>query len=129
MSACRSRCRSSSAAKAPGVKDGGHIEQSAHSVEIECLAIAIPEKLELRIGGLKLDEFVARQQHRAAAGRHAADRPGHGRSSIVHWPRTRPRKGEAGEIGRARDHRTQGGTKRKGRGGIASQRARARDCA
>jgi large subunit ribosomal protein L25 len=44
--------------EAPGVKDGGHIEQPLHSVEIECLAIAIPEKLELRVGGLKLDDFL-----------------------------------------------------------------------
>jgi large subunit ribosomal protein L25 len=44
--------------EAPGVKDGGHLEQSHHTVEIECLAIAIPEKLELRVGGLKLDESL-----------------------------------------------------------------------
>ncbi len=44
--------------EAPGVKEGGHLEQMHHSVEIECLAIAIPEKLELRVGGLKLDESL-----------------------------------------------------------------------
>jgi len=44
--------------ESPGVKDGGHIEHQQHNVEIECLAIAIPEKLELRIGGLKLDESL-----------------------------------------------------------------------
>ncbi|HVU87201.1 MAG TPA: 50S ribosomal protein L25 [Pirellulales bacterium] len=44
--------------EAPGVKEGGHLEQSHHTVEIECLAIAIPEKLELRVGELKLDESL-----------------------------------------------------------------------
>jgi large subunit ribosomal protein L25 len=44
--------------EALGVKEGGHLEQSHHSVEIDCLAIAIPEKLELRIGELKLDGFL-----------------------------------------------------------------------
>ena len=36
--------------ESPGVKDGGHLEQFAHTVEVECLAVAIPEKLEVDIG-------------------------------------------------------------------------------
>ena len=44
--------------ESPGVKEGGHVEHLQHSVKIECLAIAIPEKLELRIGELKLNESL-----------------------------------------------------------------------
>jgi len=39
---------------AVGVKDGGHLEQFVHSVEVECLVISIPEKLELRVHDLAL---------------------------------------------------------------------------
>jgi large subunit ribosomal protein L25 len=39
---------------AVGVKDGGHLEQFVHSVEVECLVTAIPEKLELRVHELAL---------------------------------------------------------------------------
>jgi large subunit ribosomal protein L25 len=52
----------------PGVKEGGHLDQTQHSVEIECLAIAIPEKLELRIGGLKLDESLRARDVELPAG-------------------------------------------------------------
>jgi large subunit ribosomal protein L25 len=52
----------------PGVKDGGHLDQTQHSVEIECLAIAIPERLELRIGGLKLDESLRARDVEMPAG-------------------------------------------------------------
>ncbi|MBI2826066.1 MAG: 50S ribosomal protein L25 [Planctomycetia bacterium] len=44
--------------ESPGVKEGGHIDQTQHTVEIECLAIAIPEKLELKITGLGLDQSL-----------------------------------------------------------------------
>jgi len=44
--------------ESPGVKEGGHIDQMMHAVEVECLAVAIPEKLELRIGELKLDQSL-----------------------------------------------------------------------
>ena len=43
---------------APGVKDGGVIDFVTHSVEIECLVVSIPEKLILRLGGLKLDSHL-----------------------------------------------------------------------
>ena len=44
--------------ESPGVKEGGHVEHLQHTVEIECLAIAIPEKVELRIHELKLDQSL-----------------------------------------------------------------------
>jgi large subunit ribosomal protein L25 len=40
--------------QAAGALDGGVVEQVLHEVEIECLAIEIPEKLYLRIHELKL---------------------------------------------------------------------------
>jgi large subunit ribosomal protein L25 len=43
---------------AQGVKDGGVLDFVTHSVEIECLVVAIPEKLILRVGGLKLDAHL-----------------------------------------------------------------------
>ena len=44
--------------ESPGVKEGGHIEILQHSVEIDCLAVAIPEKVELKIGVLGLDQSL-----------------------------------------------------------------------
>lgn len=43
---------------APGVKEGGVLDFVTHSVEIECLVVSIPEKLVLRLGGLKLDAHL-----------------------------------------------------------------------
>lgn len=43
---------------AQGVKDGGVLDFVTHSVEIECLVVSIPEKLILRVGGLKLDAHL-----------------------------------------------------------------------
>ncbi|MCE9604450.1 MAG: 50S ribosomal protein L25 [Planctomycetia bacterium] len=47
---------------AQGVKDGGVLDFQTHSVEIECLVVAIPEKLILRVGGLKLDAHLNADQ-------------------------------------------------------------------
>ena len=44
--------------EAPGVKDGGVVSQLLHQVQIECLAIAIPEKLHLSVNGLKLGDSL-----------------------------------------------------------------------
>lgn len=43
---------------AVGVKEGGVLDFQTHSVEIECLVVSIPEKLILRVGGLKLDAHL-----------------------------------------------------------------------
>ena len=43
---------------APGVKDGGVVEQVVHELEIECEASSIPEKLELNLNELKLGESL-----------------------------------------------------------------------
>lgn len=40
---------------APGIAEGGVVDFLTHTVEIETLVVAIPEKLILRLGELKLD--------------------------------------------------------------------------
>jgi large subunit ribosomal protein L25 len=46
--------------QAAGVKDGGVVEHFVHEVEIECEALAIPDKLELNINDLKIgDQLTA----------------------------------------------------------------------
>lgn len=40
--------------EAPGVKEGGIVEQPVHEIRIECPAMSIPDKLVLRINDLKL---------------------------------------------------------------------------
>jgi large subunit ribosomal protein L25 len=41
---------------APGANAGGVVEQLVHELEIECPAMSIPEKLEVNINKLQLDE-------------------------------------------------------------------------
>jgi large subunit ribosomal protein L25 len=48
--------------EAPGVRDGGIIEQFIHDVEIACPAGAIPEKLRANINQLKLDDKITLAQ-------------------------------------------------------------------
>lgn len=44
--------------EAPGVKEGGVVEQLVHKVELDCPASAIPEKLAVNINHLKLGESI-----------------------------------------------------------------------
>ena len=44
--------------QAVGVKDGGVVEHFVHEVEIECEALAIPDKLELNINDLKIGDSL-----------------------------------------------------------------------
>lgn len=44
--------------EAPGAKEGGVVEHVVHEVEIECPVDAIPERFELKISGLKLNEAI-----------------------------------------------------------------------
>jgi large subunit ribosomal protein L25 len=44
--------------EAPGVREGGVINQLIHDVEIACPAGAIPEKLQANINHLKLEESI-----------------------------------------------------------------------
>lgn len=40
---------------APGTAEGGVVDHLTHTVEIECLVVAIPDKVVLRLGELQLD--------------------------------------------------------------------------
>lgn len=44
--------------EAPGVKQGGVVEQLLHEVDIECPATAIPKSLEVNINDLELNDSV-----------------------------------------------------------------------
>jgi large subunit ribosomal protein L25 len=44
--------------EAPGVKDGGVVEQLVHEVHIECPAGAIPEKLFVNVNHMKLNDTI-----------------------------------------------------------------------
>ncbi|MGA2030719.1 MAG: 50S ribosomal protein L25 [Thermoguttaceae bacterium] len=44
--------------EAPGVKEGGVVEHLIHSVEIECPASAIPDKLHVNVNHMKLNAMV-----------------------------------------------------------------------
>jgi len=44
--------------EAPGVREGGVVEQSIHQVEIECPASAIPERVLVNINQLKLHDSI-----------------------------------------------------------------------
>jgi len=49
-------------AECPGVREGGVVDHVAHTVEIECLVIAIPDKLVLRLAMLELDGHISAGQ-------------------------------------------------------------------
>ncbi len=48
--------------QAPGVKEGGAVEHLIHTVQIECPAGAIPEKLQVSVNQLKLNESITLAQ-------------------------------------------------------------------
>ncbi len=44
--------------EAPGVKEGGVVDQLVHQIEVECPAGAIPDKLHVNVNHLKLNETI-----------------------------------------------------------------------
>jgi large subunit ribosomal protein L25 len=44
--------------QAPGVRQGGIVQHLVHEIEIECLATAIPEKIQLNVNHLELGNSV-----------------------------------------------------------------------
>ena len=44
--------------EAPGVKEGGVVDQIVHQLEVECPAGSIPDKLHVSINQLKLNETI-----------------------------------------------------------------------
>jgi large subunit ribosomal protein L25 len=53
---------------APGVSDGGVIEHLLHEVTVECLATAIPDRIQVKIGQLKKDDAITVGQLEVPAG-------------------------------------------------------------
>lgn len=43
---------------APGVVAGGVLEQQSHTVEVDCLAVELPDFIEVRVGSLKMGEYL-----------------------------------------------------------------------
>jgi large subunit ribosomal protein L25 len=43
---------------APGVTAGGVLDQPLHNLEVECLAIAIPESIRVNVGELQIDQSI-----------------------------------------------------------------------
>ncbi len=43
---------------APGVTAGGMLDQPLHNLEVECLAISIPESIRVNIGELQIDGVI-----------------------------------------------------------------------
>jgi large subunit ribosomal protein L25 len=43
---------------APGVTAGGVLDQPLHAVEVECLAISIPESIRVNVGELQMDGSI-----------------------------------------------------------------------
>jgi large subunit ribosomal protein L25 len=43
---------------APGVTAGGVLDQPLHAVEIECLAVSIPESIRVNVGELQMDGSI-----------------------------------------------------------------------
>jgi large subunit ribosomal protein L25 len=48
--------------QAVGVKDGGIVEHFVHEVEIECEALAIPDRIEVSIGELKIGDSITAEE-------------------------------------------------------------------
>ncbi|MDO4576004.1 MAG: 50S ribosomal protein L25 [Planctomycetia bacterium] len=47
---------------APGLREGGVVDQLIHEVEVECPAVNTPDAVIIRIGGLKLNEAILASQ-------------------------------------------------------------------
>jgi large subunit ribosomal protein L25 len=43
---------------APGVTAGGLLDQPIHSLEIECLAVAVPDSIRVHIGELQIEQAI-----------------------------------------------------------------------
>jgi large subunit ribosomal protein L25 len=43
---------------APGIAAGGVLDQPLHAIEVECLAIAIPNSIRVNVGSLQLEQAI-----------------------------------------------------------------------
>jgi large subunit ribosomal protein L25 len=44
--------------EAPGMREGGVVDQSMHEIELECPVAAVPDKIEVNVNNLNLDESI-----------------------------------------------------------------------
>ena len=44
--------------EAPGLKEGGVVEQLVHEIELECEVTQVPEKLEINVNHLNVDQSI-----------------------------------------------------------------------
>jgi len=44
--------------EAPGLKEGGVVEQLEHEIELECEVTQVPEKLEINVNNLNVDQSI-----------------------------------------------------------------------
>jgi large subunit ribosomal protein L25 len=102
--------------EAPGVKQGGIVEQVLHSLEFECEATVVPERIDVNINSLELGDSVAVKDLELPRG---ATVTGELEQTVVHCiePAEEPEEGEeaAGEaepevIGRAKEEEEEEGS-------------------
>jgi len=43
---------------APGIAAGGVLDQPTHAIEVECLAIAIPNSIRVNVGSLPIEQAI-----------------------------------------------------------------------
>src|SRR4029079_2158988 len=43
---------------APGIAAGGVLDQPTHAIEVECLAIAIPNSIRVNVGALQIEQAI-----------------------------------------------------------------------
>jgi len=61
--------------EAPGLREGGVVEQLTHEITIRCRADAIPEKFELNVNELQLNESLTAAELELASGAELIDPP------------------------------------------------------
>jgi len=44
--------------EAPGIKEGGVVKQTTHTIELECEAASVPEKIEVNINRLEYEQIL-----------------------------------------------------------------------
>ena len=60
---------------APGVTAGGVLDQPLHAIEVECLAVSIPESIRVNVGELHLDQAIHVRDLKLPEGVKAMDDP------------------------------------------------------
>ncbi|MEX0977418.1 MAG: 50S ribosomal protein L25 [Pirellulales bacterium] len=78
--------------QAAGIKDGGIVEHFVHEVEIECEALAIPDRIEVSVTDLKIGDSIKASELKLTAGAKLVSDPD---AVIVHCVEPRSEEEEA----------------------------------